>query len=246
MVTSGEIGDVVRMNLYEATGQMGTHGLTEAYRFAGRTDVDLVVGWASGDPSSETEDEHKDGRSGYGALGGYIRFKNGIELFSNYQAPGHYWKSLEIMGTKGVIFGQNTTGLGLRMFKSTTSEPPTSWDQLEEIEGVFEDPPALRDRPYDEDGWREPGHVMSMIADEMVDYLENGRPIGSTRGDDMRHALEIAIAMRESARNGNTPVTLPIEDRSIRMLPQKSRWFYKKTLMGSDAYMAQLAQQKRD
>ncbi len=246
MVAGGEIGDVVRMNLCEANSQMGTHGLTQAYRFAGRTEAELVIGWASGDPSSETEDEHEDGRPGYGALGGYVRFKNGIELFSSYKAPGHYWKGLEIMGTKGVIFGGGTSGLGLRLFKSTTSDTPTSWDELQEVEGVFKPATLRAEREYDEEGWRDPGAVMLGIVDEVAEYLENGTPIGASRGDDMRHALEIAIAMRESARNGNTPVTLPIEDRSISMLPEKMRWFYKKTLMGNDAYMEQLAAQKRD
>ena len=56
----------------------------------------------------------------------------------------------------------------------------------------------------------------------------------------------MAIGFRESARNGNTPVRFPIEDRTISMLPQKSRWFYKKTLMVDEAYMAQLAAQKND
>ena len=84
------------------------------------------------------------------------------------------------------------------------------------------------------------------IVDEIVEYLEKRTPIGASRGDDMRHALEIAIAMRESARDGHKPVRLPIEDRSITMLPEKSRWFYKKTLMGNDDYMAQLAAQKRE
>ena len=245
MVASGEIGDVVRMNLCETNGQLGTHGLTQAYRFAGRTDAELVIGWVSGDPSSETEDEHEDGKPGYGALGGYVRFKNGIELFSNYQAPNHYWKGLEIMGTKGVLFGSATSGLGLRLFTSTTTNAPTSWDELEEIKGTFR-PASFRNREYDEKGWRDPGEIMLGIVDEIVEYLEKRTPIGASRGDDMRHALEIAIAMRESARDGHKPVRLPIEDRSITMLPEKSRWFYKKTLMGDDDYMAQLAAQKRE
>ena len=245
MVAGGEIGDVVRMNLCESTGQMGTHGLTQAYCFAGRSGAELVIGWASGDPGSETEDEHEDGTPGYGALGGYVRFRNGIELFSNYQSPGHYWKGLEIMGTKGVIFGENTSWHGLRLFKSTSTDAPKSWDELSEVKGAFMSS-TVTNRGYDEEGWRDPGEVMLGIVDEMVDYLENGASIGATTGADMRHSLEVAIAMRESARNGHAPVRLPIEDRSITMLPQKSRWFYKKTLMGSEAYMAALAQQKRN
>ena len=51
--------------------------------------------------------------------------------------------------------------------------------------------------------------------------------------------------MRESARRGGEPVKLPLEDRSLTMYPQNSRWNYKKEFMGQDAYAEALAGQKR-
>ena len=246
MVADGEIGEIVRINLYENNNQVGTHGLNLVGRFAGNPEPDFAIGWVSGDPDDEAEDEHGQGNPGYGAVGGYIRFKNGVEVFSNYQAPGHYWRGVEVVGTEGTIFNSNNTGPGLRLFKKKTSDSPTDWYDLEEVEGAFKPRRTSPERPYDDEGWRYPGDVMLGIVDEMVDNLANDTPIGATTGDHMRHSLELAIGLRESARNGNTPIKFPIEDRSIVMLPQRSRWFYKKTLMGHEAYMAQLADQKKD
>ena len=36
MAASGEIGQVLRINLYDSNGQMGTHGFNIARKFAGR------------------------------------------------------------------------------------------------------------------------------------------------------------------------------------------------------------------
>ena len=246
LVAEGAIGEVVRINLYEDNKQVGTHGLNLARRFAGRSDVDFVIGWTSGDPFAEAEDEHEDGKQGYGSLGGYIRFENGVEVFSNYAAPSHYWRGIEVLGTRGVIFNWNNTGLGLHMMQGRELEPPTEWGDFVEAQDVFQPRPIDSVRDYDIEGWRYPGDVMLGIVDEMVENLDSGAPIGATTGDDMRRALEIAVGLRESARRGHAPVSIPIEDRSISMLPQKSRWFYKKTLMGHEAYMQQLAAQKKE
>ncbi len=245
LVADGEIGEIVRINLYENNNQMGTHGLNLARRFAGRPNGGLAIGWVSGDPLAEAEDEHEDGTPGYGALGGYFRFDNEVEVFSNYRLPNHHWRGIEIMGTHGAIFNWNNTGPGLHLVRAESSERPLVWEEFTDVQGLFLPRDSIRERDYDEDGWRYPGNVMLGIVDEMVENLETGAPIGATTGDDMRQALEIAVALRESARNGHAPTRFPVEDRSISMLPQKTRWFYKKTIMGDEAYMAQLADQKK-
>ena len=113
LVADGEIGSIVRINLYENNNQVGTHGLNLAQRFAGSPEGGLAIGWVSDDPFAEAEDEHEDGTPGYGALGGYIRFDNEVEVFSNYRVPIHYWRGIEILGTHGAIFNWNNSGLGL-------------------------------------------------------------------------------------------------------------------------------------
>ena len=247
LVADGEIGRVLRINLYDTGNQMGTHGYNLTRRLAGRPAVDHVIGWVSGDPMSETEDEHAEGEPGYGHLGGIYQFTNGVRVSTSYDEYENYrhWKGLEVMGTHGVIWLENTSGRDLRFFKAKSNSAPTSWADLEEVKGLF-GPPASRERGFDEDGWRDPGEVMMGIVREMVDNLETGAQLGATTGEDMRYALEIAVAIRESARNGSAPVRFPLTDRSLAMYPQKTRWFYKKTIMGEEAYMAQLAEHKQD
>ena len=79
---------------------------------------------------------------------------------------------------------------------------------------------------------------MRAIADDILRVLRGGGELAITTGDDLRHALEICIALRESRPRGRIPVSLPLEDRSLAMYPERSRWHCKKTLMGREAYMA--------
>ena len=84
---------------------------------------------------------------------------------------------------------------------------------------------------------------MRAIVEDIVRVLEEGGDLTITSGDDLRHALELAVALRESHRQGGTRVSLPLADRSLVMYPEKSRWNYKKDLIGQAAYMEQMARQ---
>ena len=65
---------------------------------------------------------------------------------------------------------------------------------------------------------------MFNIVDDTMRVLEEGGELEITTGDDLRHALEMSIAVRESARRGHAPVTLPLEDRSLSLHPVDYRW----------------------
>ena len=241
LVAAGEIGDIQRINLYSVNNQGGCHGLNLVRKFAGKAPVDWVIGWVDGDPFSDHEHPYDDAKTGFGNIGGYIRFSNGVECFSNDKDIG--WKGIEIVGTQGGIYNWNNTGLGLHLLKNDNTEGGPA--QLREVEGVFEEYDAS-ERGYDDEGWRDPGIPMKVIAQSIVDSLETGVPLKVTTGDDLRHALEIAIGLRESHRRGHAPVKFPIEDRSLVMQPQQSRWHYKKNILGREQYMEQMRQQRRD
>ena len=55
------------------------------------------------------------------------------------------------------------------------------------------------------------------IVEDMIAAIETGRATRCS-GEDGRAALEIAIAMRESHRRGGVKVSLPLEDRSLRIV----------------------------
>ena len=72
-------------------------------------------------------------------------------------------------------------------------------------------------------------------------FDRDGKPSGiepATSGDDMRHALELAVALRESARRGGARVELPLIGalRHARMLPEFGRWNFKKKVHGEEWY----------
>jgi len=65
-----------------------------------------------------------------------------------------------------------------------------------------------------------PSSGLSVIED-LVDCIETGRQPRCS-GQDGRKALEIAIAMRESHRQGGRRVDLPLADRSLRILSSEN------------------------
>jgi predicted dehydrogenase len=234
MAASGEIGEVLRINLYENNKQVGTHGLNITRKFANKSDVDFVVGFVSNDPQGEYEEDYGGGEKWYGWLGGYVRFENGIEAYSSFTGPNY--RNIEVVGTRGLITNWNNTGLGLRLFKT---DDPDGKSDLREVEGVFKPRPS-GERERDEEGWRIPSEVMMTSIDDIVNAIDTGDPLTITTGDDLRHSLEIAIALRESARNGSAPFKLPVEDRSIMMYPEVWRWNYKKDVHGVEWYREQM------
>ena len=62
------------------------------------------------------------------------------------------------------------------------------------------------------------GSIRSFLA-----ALESGSELWIS-GDDLRLALEVAIASRESAVRGHVPMRLPLEDRSLAIYPSAYRW----------------------
>ena len=64
-------------------------------------------------------------------------------------------------------------------------------------------------------------------------------------GDDLRKALEIVIALRESHRRGHVPIHLPMADRSLKMYPEALRWDNKKDYFDNDWYEDMMKQFKK-
>ena len=63
------------------------------------------------------------------------------------------------------------------------------------------------------------GSIRSFLA-----AMESGSELWIS-GADLRIALEVAIASRESAARGHVPLQLPLEDRSLAIYPSAYRWF---------------------
>lgn len=236
----GTIGDLLRINHYGKNNQGGCHGMNLVRKFAQKALVEEVIGRVSGDPCSDHEEAYDDAGSAFGDVGGYIRFANGIEAFLDLGGPIN---GIEVIGTRGMILNRNNTSLGLEL---RVAPAPAARPGLADMERVDAGFASLRTEPRrrDSSGWQDPGAPMRAIVGDIIRALEEGGDLEITTGDDLRHALEMSIAARESARRGSRPVALPLEDRSLTMYPERSRWHYKKEVIGRDKYMEQMAAQK--
>ncbi len=221
MIEAGEIGEVQSINLYDANGQGGCHSISVMRMFAGDADVDWIIGWVQGDPNSDWEgDEYRAalGDIGVQGVGGHIRFANGLDCYSHHLTTRN---GIEVIGSRGSFASDNSE---FRLVKAANETRGSLLKEVVEVGGLFEDVSTSEDLGrVDDEGWDIPENRLNNTVQWVVDSLETGvQPRCS--GDDLRKALEIVIAMRESHRRGHVPVKLPLEDRSLKLYPASIRW----------------------
>ena len=233
LIDSGLIGEVRTINVMMGSGAQLSGGHIQQFSltrfFAGGADVAWVIGWVSGDPESDYDQG--------GA--GYIRFVNGVEAFFDRRDTARY--GFEVRCRKGTVVSDYRH---VHVWKTCADEGPIE-RKFERVEGVVPETELYEgSKTYDAEGWRVfPRN--NATARNLIDALANGtEPPGN--GDNGRKALEIGIALRESHRRGHVPVSCPLPDRSMRIVPSDSRNFNKKQTRDRDAYMAGLRAQKVD
>ena len=232
MIDRGEVGRVHSINVYHPHDEIlggGCQSLGVMRLMAGDAAVDWVVGWVKGDPFDE-EDQ---------GMGGVVKFANGIDGFVHMNAVGK--AGIEVNTSRGVFFSDWQT---FRLWLHPEEEKPFATSWLEnEVVGAF----AKAEDPEDSGavgGLRPPGYRQRASVKAIVEALEEDREPW-TSGDNMRKNLEIGIALRQSHRQGHTPIKLPIEDRSLRIRPHDGRWLNKKQVFGEEWYAEAMASQER-
>ena len=242
MIEAGEIGEVQSINLYDSNGQGGCHWMSVVRMFAVDANADWVVGWVAGDPFSDFEGDkytEQKGDIGVRKIGGYIRFDNGMECFSQY---GTTKSGIEVLCSRGVFASDGAT---FHLWKAKESTEGRQMADLEEVDGLFPDTKTFDDQGrFDDEGWAIPENRLNNTVQWVVDSLETGvKPRCS--GDDPRKSLEICIAMRESHRRGHAQVKLPLEDRSLKLMPETARWMNKKDLTSKESYDEMIARRRK-
>ncbi len=230
---AGELGQVRSISLLYGSGTEISGGgcqiLSLMRLFAHDAEVDWVIGWVAGDPSSD-EDQ---------GMAGYVRFVNGIECCIHRQANAK--NGIEVLCTRGVFFSD---GFFLHLWKAPEGVERPTWTALEKVEGLFPPTSIYGTRDYDEEGWKWPGDRNMASVQSMVEALQNDIEPRSS-GENGRKVLEIAIALRESHRQGHVPVKLPLADRSLKIVPHEGRWENKKEVYGREWYDAQMRRARR-
>ena len=211
LIDAGELGEVQSINLYESTSEIsggGCQGLSVLRLFASDAEVDWVTGWCAGDPWDDVDQN----------MGGHLRFANGLDAFiHNKRTP---LEGIEVLCSKGVYHSNWFSG---HVWKGEAHRP------LEEIEGIFDE----FGNPED---WIQPsGTRQRWGIQSLVQALDEGSEPRCS-GANMRKVLEIGIGLRESHRNGFTPVKFPLQDRSLKITPNQSRFLNKKEVYGEEKY----------
>ncbi len=230
IIDSGEIGEVQSINLYQAGDEIsggGSQGLALLQMFAHDAAIEWVTGWVRGDPWSDNDQ----------GMGGHLRFANGIDGFIHFRAGAK--RGIEVVCERGVFASDTST---FQMWKTSGGARPGMLADLTEVEGLFP-PSGVGERPYDDEGWLSVSTRHAAGVQSVVDALEQGiEP--RCNGDVIRTALEIAIALRESHRNGHSAVKVPLQDRSLKIMPSRAKYVSKKVLHGQAWWEKEMSQFK--
>ena len=233
MIEAEEIGEVVSISMFQAITQCGAQTLGVGHMFAGDSEVEEVIGRTNGDPFGAGDEDYK-------GIGGHIRYANGIECFV-HSKPGAA-RGLIVTGSKGVFVTDMLNG---RFYKSVENAGrDVLWGLKHDESKTFKPFRRSSDGGYDEEGWLYPGDRLMDSMRSIVEAIEHGiEPRAS--GTIQHRSLEVAMAMRESARRGSVPVRLPLEDRSLTLMPQRYRWDNKKLLRGEEWYAEEIGRATR-
>ena len=237
VIQSGALGPVRSIDFRGGGGHEISGGgcqiLSLMRMFADFSEVAWAIGWMADDPFSD----HDQGAAGY------VRFVNGVEAFIHRQADGR-GRGLEVACERGFF---RTGNFFAEIYQTGDDTDIPAWDNLTKMEGILPEGNVYgkRSSEYDDEGWKWPGDRNIATVQAIVDALENDtQPIGS--GDNGRRVLEIAIALRQSHRQGHAPVALPLHDRSLRLFPGTGRLENKKQVYSRDWYMDQVLSQKKE
>ena len=146
MIEDGAIGDVVTINMLKGGITEMSGGGCQLFSlvrmFAFDADAAWVIGWVGGDPWSDHDQ----------AVGGYIRFENGIECHMHLDTNAR--SGIEVLGTGGVFY---CDGSYLEMWTAKEGANRPTMSDLTKVEGVFPTTSLWEGSgSYDEEGWRFP------------------------------------------------------------------------------------------
>ena len=154
------------------------------------------VEWVFGEMESDAAAEGETDPQG----NGYLSFDNGVRAFIRATPTGVAAWEIDVIGTEGRIRS---------LANCTQMEYIRTAAGGNRGRGV----PAYVPFPY-------PTHIQGMgltIIEDLIQAIETGSDPRCS-GDDGRAALEVAIALRQSHRDGFVRVELPLADRSLGIL----------------------------
>jgi predicted dehydrogenase len=193
LIDQGEIGNVLQVNGFghAALSHNGSHLLTLVCYLAGGS-CRWVFGHMESDELAASDDDLRGN--------GYLQFDNGVQAFVRTLPSGAAEWEFEVIGTEGRLRAVND-GEDVEFWKLV---PPTLPGRSRE--------PARFVFPHH----HPVGTANARTVEDLIAGVATGKE-PNCNGEAARHALEIAIALRESHRRGGVRVDLPLADRTLRI-----------------------------
>jgi predicted dehydrogenase len=187
IIASGQIGQLLQINAMGNAGisHNGSHMIDLIRFLAGNEPIDWVFGEAESDEAAASDDDLR--------MTGYLAFRNGVRCFLRTWPSGAAsdW-TVDIVGETGTL-------------RATANGGDIEWWQV-----VEKGAPVHRPIPR-------PQRIFSPGVNAVRDFIaaiETGKK-PECAGEDGVAALEVAIALRESHRQGGRKIALPLTDRGL-------------------------------
>ena len=193
MVQEGELGEILQITAYAEChiSHNGSHAI-DTMRYLVGGDVEWVFGEMESDEKAAADEDLRGN--------GYLAFDNGARGFLRALPTGIAPWEFDVIGTEGRV----------RSLANGAETQYYCW-----VPGGLRDEGLPARAPFPLPTSIQ-GTGLSVIAD-LVDAIETGSDPRCS-AEDGRKALEIAIALRESHRQGGLRVDLPLADRSLQIL----------------------------
>lgn len=198
----GEFGNIRGASVHGFGGEISGGGCQHisVLRLFTNAEVEEVIAW--GTPPEALNAETDEGL----IINGRFYLTNGLECS---------------------VFGASTPCRGVDIW---TDECLVRWDwnPPEIFKDYDQHGNRIRLEPnYSPYSWSEFSYLTGSIRSFLSAIDGNGDPW--ITGEDLRQALEVAIAAKLSANRNSAPIKLPLEDRSLALYPRPYRW------LGGDA-----------
>jgi len=209
LIDTGQIGKVLQVTAHFPTGLSGNGShLIDTVRYLAGGDVEWVFGEMESDEAAATDGDIK--------FNGYLAFDNGVRAFMRAWDSGDVGGSnFTVLGEHGQIYCQEHPAIfdliraGAPMpFGEGYRGPSTRMEAPMPARYPIPQPPRVQGTGFN-------------IIEDLMQAHENGTD-AKVSGEDGVKALEIAIALRESHRQGGVKVHLPLADRSLKVIAGES------------------------
>lgn len=198
LIEEGALGELLQITAYGQCGlsHNGSH-LIDTVRYLAGGEVSWVFGEMESDAAAAGEED---------LMGnGYLAFDNGVRAYLRGMPTGAAFWEFDIIGSRGRV-------------RSVVNSQTVEYTVMADDPRSGRATPMIAPFPW-------PTHIegtgLAVVAD-LVHAIRTGTPPRAS-GHDGRAALEIALALRQSHREGGRRIDLPLADRSLRILSGELR-----------------------